>query len=149
MKRQLLYILAVTIFGLFLGASTATSDGNNSDQLTDFYESFINDKVAQCFSRTGLIKSSSSNIQNWAEKEFKKAVFLSENKNLLIKELIKNDIGRKPYKIEYFLNKKFYEMKLEEAKKMNIALSTENESETRGRQIVEKKGLKLLDEDIE
>jgi putative transposase len=35
------------------------------------------------------------------------------------------------------------------SKKLNIASSTASESVTRGRQIVEKQGLKLLDEDIE
>jgi hypothetical protein len=34
------------------------------------------------------------------------------------------------------------------SKKLNIASSTASESATRGRQIVEKQGLKLLDEDI-
>jgi hypothetical protein len=35
------------------------------------------------------------------------------------------------------------------SKKLNIASSTASESVTRGRQIVEEQGLKLLDEDIE
>ena len=117
MKSQILLILAVTIFAIFLGASTAISDENNSDQLTKFYENFIIEKIAQCNSKAKLIKSSSSNIQNWAEIESNKAAFFGEKKDMLIKELIKNDIGRKPYKIEYFLNKKFYEMELELAKK--------------------------------
>jgi putative transposase len=38
---------------------------------------------------------------------------------------------------------------VEISKKLNIASSTASESATRGRQIVEKQGLKLLDEDIE
>jgi hypothetical protein len=40
--------------------------------------------------------------------EIKKAAFFSENKERLIKEMDKRDIGVKQYKIEYFLNKKFY-----------------------------------------
>jgi len=35
------------------------------------------------------------------------------------------------------------------SKKLNIASSTASESVTRGRQIVEEQGLKLLDEEIE
>ena len=116
MKRQLLLILVVIIFAFFLGISAAIGDENNSGQLTDFYDNFLNEKIAQCRSKAELIKSSSSNIQNWAEIESDKAAFFSKNKDMLIKELIKNDIGRKPYKIEYFLNKKFYEKKLELAK---------------------------------
>jgi putative transposase len=38
---------------------------------------------------------------------------------------------------------------VEISKKLNIASSTASESATRGRQIVEKQGLKLLDADIE
>jgi hypothetical protein len=37
---------------------------------------------------------------------------------------------------------------VEISKKLNIASSTASESAARGRQIVEKQGLKLLDEDI-
>ena len=45
-----------------------------------------------------------------AQKKLKKAAFLQNNKDMLIKEMIKNDIGVKPHKIEYFLNNKFYEL---------------------------------------
>ena len=41
--------------------------------------------------------------------EIKKATYLSENKEMLIKEMVKREIGVKQYRIEYFLNKKFYE----------------------------------------
>jgi hypothetical protein len=38
---------------------------------------------------------------------------------------------------------------VEVSKKLNIAFSPASESVTKGRQIVEKQGLKLLDEDLE
>ena len=95
MKRQILLILVVTIFPLLLGVSTAISEESNSDQLTKFYENFIMEKIAQCYSKAELLKSSFSNIQNWAEVEFSKKAFFSKNKDILIKELIKNDIGIK------------------------------------------------------
>ena len=41
-----------------------------------------------------------------AEKE---AAFLAYNKATLVDEMIKLDIGQKPYKIEYYLNKRFSE----------------------------------------
>jgi hypothetical protein len=41
--------------------------------------------------------------------KIKKAIFLSENKEMLIKNMFKMNIGVKQYKIEYFLNQKFYE----------------------------------------
>jgi len=49
------------------------------------------------------------NAQLVAEKEEKKVRFLTLNKDKLVDEMIKQDVGQKPYKIERYLNKRFAE----------------------------------------
>jgi hypothetical protein len=36
-----------------------------------------------------------------------KAVFLTNHQNVLVNEMIRKEIGKKPYKVDYYLNKKF------------------------------------------
>ena len=110
MKRQILAVICLTILALFLGAFSAIcAEIDNHSQLMKYYENFINEKIAKCHSKAQLKDSKSVHLQSCAAKEIKKATFLSENKEMLIQEMVKRDIGMKQYKIEYFLNKKFYE----------------------------------------
>jgi hypothetical protein len=110
MKRQILTVISVMIFAFFLGALSAIcAEIDNDSQLMKYYENFINDKIAKCHSKAQLKDSKLVHLQSCAAKEIKRAAFLSENKEMLIQEMVKRDIGMKQYKIEYFLNKKFYE----------------------------------------
>ena len=110
MKRQILPVILVTILASFLGISSANCvEVDKNTQLKKYYENFINEKISKCRSKAQLKESRSAHLQNCAAVESKKATFLSENKEMLIKEMLKRDIGVKSYKIEYFLNKIFYE----------------------------------------
>ena len=112
MKRQILPIIFVTILAFFLGALPAICeeiDKNNQLKIKIFYENFINEKISKCYSKAQLKESKSVHLQSCAAVNIKKANFLSKNKEMLIKEMLKKDIGAKQYKIEYFLNKKFCE----------------------------------------
>ena len=110
MKRQILPVMFVTILAFFsVNSSAICEEINKNTQLKQYYENFINEKISKCHSKAQLKDSKSTHLQNCAAKEIKKATFLSGNKEGLIQELLKGEIGVKPYKIEYFLNKKFYE----------------------------------------
>jgi hypothetical protein len=110
MKKQILLVIFVTILACFLGAFSAICGEVEKDtRLKNYYEDFITSKISKCYSKAQLKKSKSVHLQSCAAKEVKKAIFLSENKEMLIDEMIKRDIGVKTYKIEYFLNGKFYE----------------------------------------
>jgi hypothetical protein len=110
MKRQILLVIFVTIFAFFLGASSAICEEvDKNTQLIKFYENFINETIAKCHSKAQLKESKSVNLQSCAAMEIKMADFLGQNKEMLIKEMVKKDIGVKQYEIEYFLNRKFYE----------------------------------------
>ena len=110
MKRKILPVIFVTILAFYLGAIPAIcKEIDKNSQLKKYYGHFINEKISKCHSKAQLKKSKSKHLQNYAAMEIKKAAFLSENKELLIKEMVKREIGVKQYKIEYFLNTQFYE----------------------------------------
>ena len=110
MKRQISLVIFVTILAFFLGALSAIcADIDKNTQLNKYYENIVNEKISKCNSKAQFKESKSVHLQNCAAMEIKKATYLSENKEMLIKEMVKREIGVKQYKIEYFLNKKFYE----------------------------------------
>ena len=109
MKRQILSVIFVAILAIFFGPLSAICEVDNNTHLINHYVNFINEKISKCHSKAKLIESKSVHLQNRAAKEIKKAVFLNENRESLIKEMVKRDIGAKQYKIESFLNNKFHE----------------------------------------
>ena len=78
--------------------------------LKEFYEICIEKKIAKCQSKIILKTSRSKNLQLTAESASEQISFLTLNKATLINEMIELNIGQKPYKIEYYLNSRFYEV---------------------------------------
>ena len=110
MKKKILSVIFVTILAFFLVPLSAICGETDKDtQLIKYYENAISKIIFLCNSKAQLKESKSVHLQKCAAMEIKKAAFFSENKERLIKEMVKRDIGAKQYKIEYFLNKKFYE----------------------------------------
>ena len=106
MKKTILSVFFVTILALFLGPLSAMGEDS---QFIKGYGNAINQRIAKCHSKVQLKDSKSKNLQNRAALEIKKANFFGKNKEMLIKEMVEKEIGLKQYKIEYFLNQKFYE----------------------------------------
>jgi len=110
MKRRIWPVIFVTILVLFLGSFPALCDDNQKNsQLKKYYENFINERISKCQSKAQLKESKSIHLRNCAFMEIKKANYFIANKEMLINEMVINDIGVKQYKIEYFLNTKFFE----------------------------------------
>ncbi|MBW1836466.1 MAG: hypothetical protein JRI99_05810 [Deltaproteobacteria bacterium] len=109
-KMQAKILIVCLLVGVitFIGVFPSTCISGNKEELAKFYEACISSEISKCQAKTTLSKSRSANLRCYAAKNLKKAEFLQSNKDMLIKEMIKNDIGVKPYKIGYFLNKKFY-----------------------------------------
>ena len=110
MKRRILPVIFATILVLFLGSLPALCDDiEKNSQLKKYYDDFINEKISNCHSKAQLKESKSTNLQNFAIIEIKKANFFIANKEMLIEEMVISNIGVKQYKIDYFLNRKFFE----------------------------------------
>jgi hypothetical protein len=110
MRKRTLLVIFVTIFVFFLGSLPAICDDTEKNsQLLKYYENSINDKISKCHSKAQLKKSKSTNLQNCALTGIKKANYYSANKEMLAKEMVVNNVGVKQYKVDHFLNKKFFE----------------------------------------
>jgi hypothetical protein len=110
MQAKVLIVCLLVGIITFIGVLPSTCISGDKEELTKFYGACISSEIYKCQAKTYLSKSRSAKLRCYATKASKKATFLQKNKDMLINEMIKNDIGVKPYKIEYFLNKKFYEL---------------------------------------
>jgi hypothetical protein len=110
MQAKILIVCLLVGAITFIGVFPSTCIAGDKEELVKFYESCISIEICDCQAKTALSKSRSANLRCYAAKKIEKMAFLKNNKDMLIKEMIKNDIGVKPHKIEHFLNNKFYEL---------------------------------------
>lgn len=65
--------------------------------------------ISKSQSKAGLIVSNSKNLQSCGALSQQKIIFLTNYKSTLINEMIANKVSAKPYKVDYYLYKRFYE----------------------------------------
>ena len=104
---QIIIFLMITFFAL-LWASPTVSQMTANTKLYTFYGAFIDECILKCESKNSMRDSKLKHIQQAAAKHCLKAGFLKRHKAQLIEEMITNTIGTKHYKINYYLNNRFY-----------------------------------------
>ena len=102
----------VLLAGLFVMVINAPlkAQSESKEDLAKYYESCIVKKIYNCQGKTVLKTSRSVNLQRKANLATKQVTFLTTNKNMLIDEMVEEGISPKRYKVEYYLNKRFFEM---------------------------------------
>lgn len=107
--KGLIIVAFVAIFPM-LNNDRGVAQPQNHEQLNSFYENCILNKIDKCQSKMILLKTTrSKNLQQAAEKAKEQYRFLLLNKNALIDEMHEQRIGQKNYKVERYLNRRFYE----------------------------------------
>ena len=110
MKAKAFVIAMMITLFIFIGAIPATGQGGENEQLKKYYKNYILKCISKNKSKTNLQSSKSANLRSCGALSKQKVIFLTNNQNMLVNEMIKNQVGKKPYKIEYYLNKRFYEI---------------------------------------
>ena len=109
MRGKTFVIATIVMVFIFVGALPGTVMGGENEQLKKYYKDYISKCISKNQSKTALQTSKSKNLRSCGTLSKQKVIFLTNNQNMLVNEMIKNQIGTKPYKIEYYLNKKFHE----------------------------------------
>jgi hypothetical protein len=107
MKVKEFIIIGLAGVMIFTGAAQIAAESQSDQRLTKFYENYITEKIAKSQSKTTLKTSRSENLKLAAAKAEKQVRFLTLNKDMLVDEMIKQDIGPKLYEINKYLNKRF------------------------------------------
>ena len=110
MKGRASIIITMAVVISLIAAFPATGQTAENEQLVKYYQNYISKCISKNKSKAGLQTSKSENLRSCAVVYKQKAVFLTNNKNALVDEMIRKEIGAKPYKIDYYLNKRFNEM---------------------------------------
>ena len=108
--KALFAVTMVVAFALMVILPNTGQTGEN-EQLKKYYQDYITKCISKNQSKATLQTSKSENLRNSGNLSKQKIIFLTNNQNTLVNEMIKNKVGTKPYKIDYFLNKKFHETK--------------------------------------
>lgn len=109
MKAKELIIVALAGVMILTGAVQIFAQSQLDEQLNKFYKDYISEKIAKVQAKISLKTSRSANLRLAAAKAEKQAEFLTVNKDILADEMVKQDIGQKPYKVEKYLNERFFE----------------------------------------
>lgn len=100
--------IVATLFFLAIltSASLAVSDGTQQE---DFYNTCIDNKIARCESKSIFDDSRSNTLCDYAGLNQRKAEFYKNNRTELVNAMVEEDVTMKPHRVDYFLNKAFYE----------------------------------------
>ena len=99
----------IGVIGLSILLLIAVTDAMG-DNLTDLYGRHIDKEISVCACKSDMLTSKSDNLRRNARVSVLKAAYYSANREDLIKEMQALGIEAKPYKVDYYLNKRFYNM---------------------------------------
>ena len=103
------YFTYVTIAVIFvLWAVPVMSQQSSYDKLKAFYEASIDKRISKCESKTALLNSKFGNVRSAAETALLKVAFLNNYREILVQDMLSSNIGIKSYKIDYYLNQRFF-----------------------------------------
>ena len=112
MKGILKFFITMIVMALALMVALPnTGQAGENEQLKKYYKDYISKCILKNQSKAGLQTSKSANLRSSGALCAQKVAFLTRNRDVLVDEMIENKIGTKPYKIDYYLNKRFYETK--------------------------------------
>jgi hypothetical protein len=107
MKTLIILIVCCIVF--VFGAFPVSGDTDVGKDPAAFYANCIDKKITCCDCKGEMWDSRSKNLRSCSRLAILKAIFLSANREQLIREMAANDVAMKAYKVDYYLNKRFYE----------------------------------------
>jgi hypothetical protein len=125
MKVQTILILFVITLLSLIWALPAGSQQAESERLKLFYGTYINEHIKKCENKMAMQDSRSKNLRHAAEVARLKSAYLHNYKELLIQGMIEDEVGMKPYKLDYYLNKEFFAIARSKDPNVAEAYSTE------------------------
>ncbi len=111
MKRKVLILAETVMFVTLIGVLPVMGQAGEDEKLRRYYNDYILKCISKSQSKASLQTSQYQNLKSCGTLSKQKFIFLTNNQDRLVDEMIKNKIGTKSYKIEYYLNQRFYETK--------------------------------------
>lgn len=94
---------------LIFYAIPVMSQQSAETNLKAFYEASIDERISKCESKTAALRNSRfANVRSAAEMARLKAAYLSKYKEIIVQDMLDRKIGGKPYKIDHYVNQRFF-----------------------------------------
>ena len=110
MKAKFGCLITLVLFMSFAGVAGVAAQSESNAQMVQYYENCVLKKIYNCNAKTVLKTSRSVNLRQKADLSARQVIFYTNNKNILIDEMIEQGIDRKQYKVDRYLNKRFFEI---------------------------------------
>ncbi|MFZ0131559.1 MAG: hypothetical protein WAK95_03380 [Desulfobacterales bacterium] len=103
-------IISVVLIGwVICGAALTFGEMNVAKDPAAFYANCIDKKITCCDRKGDLWDSRSQNLRGCSRMAILKAIYLSANKDRLVRELEANGTALNRHRVDYYLNKQFQE----------------------------------------
>ena len=103
MKKLMITIVA-TVVGLLVTGNLAHAD---ISELEMYYHDCITEKIVNCDRIASMKNHINSCMVQLVEMRSAQAKFYRKHRKELVKEMVESDLGKEPYKVDYFLISKF------------------------------------------
>jgi hypothetical protein len=118
MRKKLFFNFVAFFCAVCLLGASAWAGDMDRDELKKVYEGYIAASGDMCKFKTGLRYSRSDAVRTEAAVSCLKNTYFMNNRDELIREMIAQNLGVKPYKIKVFLDARFYAFA--KSRRMNV-----------------------------
>jgi hypothetical protein len=107
MKTRLVTIIIIGCLAAAIGAIPAYGDEVSSEQQKRYYLDCINVEIDNNSCKVALLGSRSRNLQTYGSNAARKAVFLSQNREALVQEMMVLNVSMRPHAVHQYLLQRF------------------------------------------
>jgi hypothetical protein len=109
MKHRLITILIIGCLASALGAIPARGEESSVEQQKSFYLNCINTEIESGSCKVVLTGSRSKNLRVYGEKAALRTVFLSRNRDALVREMVAQKVSLQPQAVQQYLRQRYNE----------------------------------------
>ncbi|MFZ0728082.1 MAG: hypothetical protein WAO07_20190 [Desulfobacterales bacterium] len=103
-------IISIVLSGWVVwGAALVSGDTDGEKGLAAFYANCVNKKITCCDRKGNMWKSRSPNLRRCSRLAILEAIYLSANKEQLVRELEARSTPLNTHRVDYYLNQRFHE----------------------------------------
>ena len=107
MKTRLIISMAMVGLAATLWALPARSDDSPVEKQASYYLNCINEEIDNYSCKVALTTSRSKNLQTYGEKAALRTAFLSQNRDVLVQEMVAQKVSLRPQAVQQYLRQRF------------------------------------------
>jgi hypothetical protein len=101
-------MITLAVFASWIAAVAIAGAENNDAALRAQYAEQVDVILMHCDRKSCLSRSTCEHLRKCAAMNCQKASFIRKNRHLLLDEMVRDCIRMKPYKVEIFINERFF-----------------------------------------